>query len=194
MLTAIGVNAAPTIAPSLVLRFEEIQNVQRWKRDTLAGEERYAVLHIGSGGSSHSWPVEHWTTLARSLAEDRQIVITGTNAEREALTPILTALRTSGTRAHEFMGHALPELAALVAGADAVVSGSTGPGHLAAALGAKTIGLFPLPLALSKERWGFRGRRAVNLSPARLSDCPSCKICNCMERIAVESVFTATRR
>src|SRR5581483_2968476 len=84
--------------------------------------------------------------------------------------------------------HPLPELAALLKQASLVVSSSTGPGHLAAALGTPSIGLFPLRRVLSKERWGFRGPRATNLSPEPLRSCPNCEHCTCMERLTVETV------
>ena len=48
------------------------------------------------------------------------------------------------------------------------VSGSTGPMHLAAALGTPTLSLFPSQRAMSPLRWGPRGNRHGALSPAGL--------------------------
>ena len=48
----------------------------------------------------------------------------------------------------------LPELAALYARASVVVANSTGPLHLAAALGTPVVGIYPQLTAMSPARWG----------------------------------------
>jgi heptosyltransferase-2 len=193
MLASMGLTVDPDLRPSIVLGFDEIARAEQWRTSTVPTPEApYAVLHMGSGGSSHDWPLANWIELASSLADQFTIVFTGSEPELAAIQSAVNTLGSSGIRAHSFIGRPLPELAALLAAADLVVSGSTGPGHLAAALGAPTIGLFPLPLPLSKERWGFRGRNAVNLSPTPLASCPSCEDCTCMQRIAPHTVLRAS--
>jgi ADP-heptose:LPS heptosyltransferase len=85
----------------------------------------------------------------------------------------------------------LLELTSVLNGAKLVVSGSTGPGHVAAALGVPTIGLFPAVVPLSKERWGFRGKQNINLSPLTRpkAECPHCKDCICIDEITTAQVI-----
>jgi ADP-heptose:LPS heptosyltransferase len=191
MLQAIGLHADPNLLPAIVLHFDEIERVERWKREH-GLSRKYAILHTLSGGSSHNWPRENWLSLARGLSDmNIETVLSGTEPERQELERMQVELSAAGITAYSFIGHSLPELAAIVASASLVVSGSTGPGHLAAALGTRSVGIFPLPRPLSKERWGFRGRNVTNLSPVKLPSCPDCVECNCMQRLAVSDVLTA---
>jgi ADP-heptose:LPS heptosyltransferase len=102
-------------------------------------------------------------------------------------------MKHSSPDVHIRTGSTLLELASLLASAKLVVSGSTGPGHLAAALGTPTIGLFPGVTTLSKERWGFRGKKVINLSPLikPKSECPTCKDCTCINEVTVSQVTKA---
>jgi ADP-heptose:LPS heptosyltransferase len=48
-------------------------------------------------------------------------------------------------------------LKGIISAADLVVSGSTGPIHIAAAVGTFAVGIYPPESALSATRWGPRG-------------------------------------
>jgi ADP-heptose:LPS heptosyltransferase len=185
MLKALGIETNVDGIASIELRKEERTVIQKWIDEKLGGGS-FAVLHIGSGGSAQAWPVNYFIEAGQSIAHrGMKIVLTGTPEEEAA---IRTVSKSIGAAAIPFIGHSLPELAALLERAEIVITNSTGPGHLAATLGTPTIGLFPLPLAISKERWGFRGAKAVNLSPDPLPECPNCAQCNCMERLTPKTV------
>jgi ADP-heptose:LPS heptosyltransferase len=196
MLSHIGVSADMNCLPEIQLRPAEIIAVDEWRAETLgAASAGYVVLHTVCGGSTMEWPSEWFVELGRQLRERLAcaIVLTGVEADRAKLSAMADAMNAQrvpfkGPPAL-FVGYPLTQLAALLAGAKAVVSVGTGPGHLAAALGTPSVGLFPLPHAISKERWGLRGKRAVkNVSPEPIAGCPDCKSCTCMERISVERV------
>ena len=68
--------------------------------------------------------------------------------------------------AHDLTGRlALAELLAVLAAADGVVAASTGPLHLAALLGTRTLGLFSPVRPLHAGRWGPLGARAEVIEP-----------------------------
>ncbi|MEO6939472.1 MAG: glycosyltransferase family 9 protein [Candidatus Kapaibacterium sp.] len=196
MLPGIGLRTPPTRLPTL-----RISNELRDKAEQILasafGErpERFAVLHIGTGGSSINWAAEQFVALSGELAQlyHLPILLTGTPPENEMLLRLSAEMKAIGANVQVVTGVALPELAAVLAKADLVVAGSTGPGHLAAALGAPTIGLFPRLRVLSKERWGFRGKRVLNLtaSQAPKVSCPDCKTCICMEKMSVAEIVKA---
>ncbi len=93
-------------------------------------------------------------------------------------------------------------LLAVLAAADLFIGPSTGPLHLAAALGVPTLGLYPPVRTMHPDRWGPRS--FVNPAPRNLMpelDCPARRLCrlercehyNCLNELRVEAVLTAAR-
>ena len=88
----------------------------------------------------------------------------------------------------------IEELAGIYALMDIVIANSTGPLHLASALGINTIGFFALSKAQHKRRWGAFGEGInINLSPS-FEDCNKCigRKCphyNCLNAISVDIVM-----
>ncbi|WBB94603.1 HAD-IIIA family hydrolase [Verrucosispora sp. WMMC514] len=103
-----------------------------------AGAPGYVVLHPGSAAPARGCPPEVAERIAAELsAVGYRVVVTGGPAERD-----LTA-RVAGRHCRDLGGRTgLAELAAIVAGAGAVVVGNTGPAHLAAAYGVPVVSLF----------------------------------------------------
>ncbi|MEU3253549.1 glycosyltransferase family 9 protein [Streptomyces sp. NPDC006997] len=109
------------------------------------------VLHPGAGAPSRQWPVERYATVARALRErGHRVVVTGGAGEAGLVARL--GQRAGLTGADLFGGTlSLPRLSALVADADAVLSGDTGIAHLAVAHGTASVTLFgPVP----PSRWG----------------------------------------
>jgi lipopolysaccharide heptosyltransferase II len=108
----------------------------------LAAGERYLVIHPGaSNGSAKRWPPGAWARQARRAAEALgwRVVVTGGEGERDLVVAVVEG---AGTCALPAVGGSLLELAALLAGAEAVLAGDTGPLHLAAALGRPVVGVY----------------------------------------------------
>jgi ADP-heptose:LPS heptosyltransferase len=105
----------------------------------LVGSGPYVVLHPGTSVPARAWPASRFAeTCARLTGSGRRVVVTGAPSERA-----LTAQVTAGTRAVDLGGAtSLPELAAVLAGAESVVVGNTGPAHLTAAVGTPVVSLF----------------------------------------------------
>ncbi len=79
-------------------------------------------------------------------------------------------------------------LAAVLSLATVVVANSTGPLHLAAAVGTSVVGLYPGKRVMSPRRWGPLGKNHRVIQPAQAEcRCPS-KQCRCMETISVDQV------
>jgi ADP-heptose:LPS heptosyltransferase len=102
------------------------------------GPEPYVVLHPGTSVPARAWPVQRYAETARDLVgAGFRVLVTGSPSERA-----LTAEAAAGV-ADDLGGRTnLRELAALLAGAEAVVVGNTGPAHLAAAVGTPVVSLF----------------------------------------------------
>jgi len=106
----------------------------------LAGAGTYAVLHPGADAPSRRWPAERFAEAAALLtAEGLRIVVTGGEDERE-LTASIAAAAPGAIDLGGLLD--LRSLAAVLARADVLVAGNTGPAHLAAAVGTPVVSLF----------------------------------------------------
>jgi ADP-heptose:LPS heptosyltransferase len=115
--------------------------------------ERFVVVHPGASVPARAWAPERNRELVAALARaGRDVVVTGAPAERE-----LTAFVAGARPAVSDLGGAtsLAELAGVLARADAVVVGNTGPAHLAAAVGTPVVSLFAPTVPAARWRpWG----------------------------------------
>jgi len=127
----------------------------------------YVVALHASSRRDKRWPGDRWTALATRLGQAGiATVYPGGSAEERAEAARLAAV-TPGAMAAPPLG--LPDAAALLAGAAAVVGVDTGLTHLAVALGTPTVGLY---VATQPGLTGLHGGgRAVNLGgPGHLPD------------------------
>jgi len=121
----------------------------RWLADR-GIDDRYVVLHPGTGGSCPAWPVEHFAQLYRGLiAAGVATVLTHGPGDAEVVSGFT---QRSGTPS--WFGGEIPALAGLLRRAALVVSNSTGPLHLAAALGTATLALHAPWPTCGAQRWG----------------------------------------
>jgi ADP-heptose:LPS heptosyltransferase len=125
----------------------------------LAPDRFTLVIHPRSAGSAREWPLASWGALVAALPADRfRVLVTGSADEGRAIAAWTAALPA---HAHDLTGRlSLAELVAVLAAADGVVAASTGPLHLAAAAGARTLGLFPPVRPIHPGRWAPLGPRA----------------------------------
>lgn len=131
------------------------------------------VLHPRSRGSAREWGLQHFGTLARMLhTAGHRVFVTGTAAEGEELRDWLAG--HAPYLAADLTGQlTLPELLAFIGAADGLVAGSTGPLHLAAALGRHALGLYPPIRPMHPGRWAPLGPHAEYL----VFDKPNCEDC-----------------
>ncbi len=105
----------------------------------LLPDRPFVVLHPGTSVPARAWPADRFAAAAGLLAgEGYRVVVTGAPSETA-----LTAEVAAGTPAVDLGGRTtLPELAAVLDSAAAVVVGNTGPAHLAAAVRTPVVSLF----------------------------------------------------
>jgi ADP-heptose:LPS heptosyltransferase len=119
------------------------------------------VIHPGSGGSCPAWPAASWLRLAVALrASGYPLVVSGGPTECDLLEPF-------GTAGFPIFDHPLPELACLLRRSVLVLSNSTGPIHLAAALDRATLAIHAPWRSCGAERWGPYSRHGWALVVGR---------------------------
>jgi len=101
-------------------------------------EPGYVVVHPGASVPARAWAPERNAALVAALAAlGRRVVVTGAPGERA-----LTAL-VAGDAGVDLGGRTdFAGLADVIANADCIVVGNTGPAHLAAAVGTPVVSLF----------------------------------------------------
>ena len=179
--------AGPTVhRPQVHPTEKEIENARR----LLAAhgvDGTFNVIHPGSGGSAERWPMERFLELYQQLDQlGYRVLVTGSEAERE---PVNRAATERGLVLKQVMGETdLRTLAALLSLASLVVANSTGPLHLAVAVGTRVLGLYPGKKVMSPVRWGPMGETHAVIQP----DTNSCSCrpgaCRCMAGISAGEV------
>jgi len=166
------------------------------------------ILHPRSRGSAREWGLDNYGALARQLhAAGHRVFVTGTKDEGAELAAANWLRDYQPYLAADLTGaFVLSEFITFIAAADGLVAGSTGPLHLAAALGRHALGLYPPIRPMHPGRWGPLGPRAEYLVFDR-PDCQDCRAmpanCACiravttaqvMARVAAWSQINATRQ
>lgn len=168
------------------------------RRTRWQGTQPLVVLHPGSGDNfpGRRWSPAGFAALARHAhAQGARVVLTGVDGEG-ALTAEVA--RRSGGVAQDLAGQlTLPDLFALLAEADVLVSNDTGPVHFASQLGRPVIGIFGpnTPVRYGPLSAGSRVfYRDLPCSPCltnRNYRSSSCRIFTCMNTIATGHVIAA---
>lgn len=142
------------------------------------------------GGSAHRpekrWPVENYAELARILyARGYDIVIIGGVQE----TPLAHAIQRVAPRARDLTGRTdFGRIAILGAKAALAIGNDTGPLHLCAAAGARTIVLFS---AASDPALSAPRGRVTILQSERLSELPVAKVAQAASSLLAETAGAA---
>ncbi|PID78720.1 hypothetical protein CSA17_03980 [bacterium DOLJORAL78_65_58] len=170
---------------------------RQFRREYQLENERAVFIHPGSGGSALDWPPERFAGVANALAaqDGFHVFITGTAADAQTIAEMHPLL---DGRVRLLVGrYNLRDFLGVLPGADYFVGPSTGPLHMAAALGVATVGLFPPAPTMGPGRWGARGPHTRAITP-RVS-CPARRFCrgerchdfNCLEAIYERDVLEA---
>jgi ADP-heptose:LPS heptosyltransferase len=152
----------------------------------------YVVVHPGASVSARAWAPRRSAELVAALAaRGRRVVVTGGPDERE-----LTA-RVAG-RALDIGGATdLATLAEVIAGADAIVVGNTGPAHLAAAVGTPVVSLYaPTVPAVRWRPWKVAHEllhEPVACAGCRARTCPVPGH-PCIDRLPLDAVLAAVEQ
>ncbi|OQX80974.1 MAG: glycosyl transferase family 9 [Bacteroidetes bacterium 4484_249] len=146
------------------------------------------VLHPKSKGSAREWGLKNFARLIEILPKDNfEIFISGTKEEGELIKndildkyPQVTDLTGKLT---------LKELISFINEIDGLVAASTGPLHIAAALGKHALGIYPPIKPMHPGRWAPLGKNAdYFVIDKNCNKCRKLDKCECIESIKPEDV------
>lgn len=151
--------------------------------------------HVFASRQGRTYPIEKWIELGNKIQEkyNGTIIITGVKADAEVLKPLET-IKNSISFVDKLT---LEENSALIGCADLLISGDSGPLHIASALGVEVIGLFG---AMPITRTGPYGDNChtivsnMKCSPCNRRKCKYLRKTNelytpCMKSIEVDDIF-----
>ena len=141
ILAAVGESNPSAVAWSFPLEVPPSPVVDELRARIDPPAARYAVLNPNAAWATKRWPPERFGAVAAHLREAHglpSVVVWGPD-DAECADAVVEASGGAATLAPET---SLAELAALLQVAALVVSGDTGPLHLAAALGVPVVGLY----------------------------------------------------
>jgi ADP-heptose:LPS heptosyltransferase len=169
-----------------------------WQQHHLA--DNVVALHPGAGAPLKSWPAARWAQLADALLErGLQVALVGAPDDASLLDAVSARMRKCATR---LCGQELDVSAAVYERCRLVVTVDSGAGHLAAAVGARTLRFYGPAAASVFGPWPEqRGQRVLAnqrlaCAPCGYLDAPPCGARvtpACMLALGVDDVLNAIR-
>ncbi len=150
-------------------------------------------LNLGARWETKRWPPGHFAEIARRAVLQRGAGLFAIGAPEDASLVSELARILDPISLVDFCGKTtLPRLAALTQAADLILSNDTGPLHLAAAAGARVVGIYT---CTKSELNGPYGPRATSVkSEVRCAGsyhvrCPQARKLECMNELTPEKVW-----
>lgn len=152
------------------------------------------ILHPKSKGSAREWGLENFGKLIELLPQDKfKIFVSGTREDKSQMD---SWLKKYSDRAEDITGKlSLEEFIEFIRSSDALVAASTGPLHIAAALGKRAIGIYPPIKPMHPGRWQPIGINSkVLVENKTCSKCRKLTECACMKAIHPQEVVKLLER
>ena len=167
----------------------------------------FVTIHPGMGGSALNWTEGYYVDLvARLAARGVRVIVTGGIHEKPLVERVVAAAKGRGAELpiYVFLGANSPtglaDMIALLSLAQVMVAPSTGPLHIAAALGKRTVSFYSPIKVQSAIRWGpyaaDESKHSVLVPDALCGQDFKCagRKCHfyfCMERLGVDEALNS---
>jgi ADP-heptose:LPS heptosyltransferase len=160
------------------------------RKDYIVEGKYNLVIHPKSKGSAREWPARHYLKLMNLLQnENVNIILTGTKIEGEAFLDSVGQLPVNVKLS--FGKLSLSELIDLIGEADGLLACSTGPLHIAAALGKDAMGIYPPIRPMHPGRWAPIGEKAKVFCLNKTCNlCRKQTSCVCIKDIQPLEIYT----
>jgi ADP-heptose:LPS heptosyltransferase len=141
--------------PAINVKQNVIKSVSDYLNKRGVNTAKFIVIHIPSLGSAKMWSDENFIKLINLITShsDIQIVLTGTPDDKSQIENAIAKLDNSGN-VYPVYDLNLKHIAALLQLSKLFIGNSTGPIHIAAAVGTFCIGIYSPVRVESAVRWG----------------------------------------
>ena len=150
-------------------------------------EKTNVILHPKSKGSAREWGLENFSVLIDALDKTKfKVFVSGTKDEGQLVKPLLEKHKEVVDLTGKLN---LKQFISFINHADALVAASTGPLHIASALGKTAVGLFAPMRPIHPGRWMPVGKKAKFLVLNKeCNDCRKNNDCHCIREIKAKEV------
>lgn len=151
------------------------------------------ILHPKSKGSAREWGLDNFSKLISELDKTTHaIYISGTQQEGELVKELIA----KHPEVIDLTGKlSLQQFIAFINHCDVLIAASTGPLHIASALGKKALGLFAPMRPIHPGRWKPIGLKANYLVLNKdCSDCRKTMDCHCIREIKTMDVINVINK
>ncbi len=169
--------------------FNKLKSLPKEILDLIDKSKFNLILHPKSKGSAREWGLDNFAKLIKILPKDKfKIFITGTAVEADLMKDqILNKYQDEVIDMTSKLD--LTQLISFINEADGLIAASTGPLHIAAALGKHALGIYPPIRPMHPGRWAPVGQNAFYfVLDKECSDCRKTSNCECMHSISPEMV------
>ena len=168
--------------------FSKIPKLEEHYLNLIDSSKTTIIIHPKSKGSAREWGLDNFSKFISALDKSKHTVfISGTAQEGELLKDLIT----KHPEAVDLTGKlSLQQFIAFINQCDVLIAASTGPLHIAAALGKKAIGLFAPMKPIHPGRWKPIGVNANYLVLNKdCSDCRKTMDCHCIREIKIQELI-----
>lgn len=190
LLNSLGIPVVPTLTE--ITRFYGMTPealTEDFIDQLTAGDRFNLILHPRSKGSAREWGLDNCAKLIHLLPKETyNIFITGTAEEGKSMKSFL---EEQADKITDLTGKfTLPQFINFIGKADGIVAASTGPLHIAAALGKIAVGLYAPMHPIHPGRWAPIGKKAGYLVLNKTCNvCRKSMDCKCIKDIQPEQVI-----
>lgn len=173
--------------------FTKVPKLEKVYADLIDKTKINVILHPKSKGSAREWGLDNFSKLITQLNKTtHQIYISGTQHEGELVKDLIAkhpeVINLTGKLS-------LQQFIAFINHCDVLIAASTGPLHIASALGKKAIGLFAPMRPIHPGRWKPIGLKANYLVLNKdCSDCRKTMDCHCIREIKTMDVINVINK
>ena len=194
LLSALGIDKIIELAeiPSYY-GFTKLPVLPNHLKELISSDKKNIILHPKSKGSAREWGEENFSRYISSINKEKnKVFICGTKEEGLQIKQLII----QHPEAIDLTGKlSLSEYIAFINACDSLIAASTGPLHIAAALGKQAIGLFSPMAPIYPKRWAPIGKNATYLVLDKAcNDCRKQVTCQCIKDITVADVLTISNQ
>ena len=150
------------IDTKIVYKEEHKENAEKWLKQN--NIEKFILIHPFSGGSAKNLTDIQYSELIRRILEEKtdySVIISSAKSDEKRAEEIARSTKKDNVKVFVNEGSLL-NLASLIDKSSLFIGTSTGPTHVAGALGKKIIGIYPIKKTQSPLRWGVYGNKNVD--------------------------------